>query len=89
MDKRHDFNNWNSRSNILGLDKTFYDYMRIFNTSGLENIEVDHTYNNEKFLSEQFKDLLKISDEDMRDKDKDWLKGKIRQFKIDVMCNGK
>jgi hypothetical protein len=74
--------------NSWGLNKEFYDYLRNNLDEIVEKKGVDNTHNNEKFLSDQFKDLLKISDEDMRDKDKDWLKSKIRQFKIDIMCNG-
>lgn len=85
MDKDNSGKSFNS----LDLNKEFYEYLRNNLDENVEKKSVDHTHNNEKFLSDQFKGLLKISDEDMRDKDKDWLKGKIRQFKIDIINNGK
>lgn len=51
--------------------------------------KIDNTYDNEKYLLEEFKKILDISDVEMREKKQIYFKSKIREFKIKTIFDEK
>jgi hypothetical protein len=78
---------WCGNGNSLGNFSNIHGGMGIDTSIIRDRKELDKHDNNKDYLLKQLMPMLDISDEELKEKDEDWIKSKIRQFKI-KMING-
>ena len=61
--------------------KIFHDYEKIYSKS--KSLD-----NKKEIIADEFCKIMGITADDLSDKDEDWIKAKIRQFKIKTICDG-